>query len=731
MAPMQEGMLFHALEDPSGQAYTEQVVWRVTGPLNVDRFQQAWDQLHVRYDALRSVFTQGKTKQALQLVLKERRADFASESWLTEDVSAFDARLQVIRGEERERAFDLLAGPLLRVRVYQLAETSFEVILTWHHILLDGWSTHMMLGDLFALYAALEEGKAASLPPLPSYAGYVEWLASRDKEGAMAYWQTLLSGYEAPAELPRLQAKSSAYSLNRRSFSLGREMTASLTAFAAEQNATVNAVLQTVWGILLGRYNDVSDVVYGAVVSGRSPDVAEIERVAGLLINTLPVRITFTPESSFRQVLQDTCRQQAESQVHQGSRLADVQAQTPLKSDLIKTLLVFENYPVDGGEKGAGPLQLDVVETSEPTNYDMVLVVDPGEDLRLELQYNEHVYEAAFVEEVGANLLGLLGGVVAGQEEQVSKLPLSQACQEASQSQGCDGPRTDYPRDRHVAAVLADQVLAYGERQAVSAGEESLTYRELDERSTRLANYLKTQGVGQGDRVALILDRSGFMVESMVALLKLGAVYVPIEPETPLERIEFIVRDAGVRLAVTLLGTEISLPTVSLLHLDGEEEQAGIVAASQEAPDVTVGSLDEAYLMYTSGSTGTPKAVRIPHRAILRLVCRSDYVAISSTDRMGHLSNPAFDAATFEVWGALLNGASLHVISRETALSPRALAEELGAQGVTTLFTTTALFNQMAREMPAAFAGLDNLLFGGEQVDPSWVQRVLEAGPPK
>lgn len=728
LSPMQEGMLFHARQDPASVAYTEQVVWRVTGPLDWTAYSNAWRALYARHDALRSVFAFEKSREPLRLVLKDASPDVTlDESLMGQAADVQTRELTAARAAERLERFDLAAGPLLRVRAFRLGPGEHEVILTWHHILLDGWSTHLLLGELFAIYRAAVRGGAATLPPVPAYAPYAEWLALRDRQASLGYWRSLLNGYEAPVEIPKLAATRGEYDLQRVLVTLDEATTAAARSVAAAANATLNTLVQAAWGVVCGRYADTADVVYGAVVSGRSPEIPDVERIAGLLINTIPVRVTWSDTEAFADLLTRVQQQALDSQPHHASKLADVQAQTELRGDLIRHLLVFENYPVAPVDADDAGVQVAVVESSEPTGYDLLLLADPGAQLRLELQYNANAYSARHVTALGRHLERFIRNAVGSPVTPIGAIGMLSAEERAAIVAGGTGTSPEYPF-ANLAAAFAAAARVHSARTAL-AGEAAVSYGELDRRSNQLARHLVAAGVRPGDRVATLLERSTVLIESILAIVKAGAAYVPLDPETPQDRVAFVLEDAGVKTVVAMTATQVRVPSVQRIAPDRD---AAAIASQSGAPLEAVRHRDdEVVLYYTSGSTGTPKAVCMPHRALLRLVLQADYVQIGPADRVAHVSNVAFDAASFEIWGALLNGAELHPMGREVALTPAVLARELKSRGITTMFLTTALFNQVAREVPDAFSTLDSVLFGGELVDPAWVKRVIARGGPR
>ncbi|HEX7241082.1 MAG TPA: amino acid adenylation domain-containing protein, partial [Longimicrobiaceae bacterium] len=401
-------------------------------------------------------------------------------------------------------------------------------------------------------------------------------------------------------------------------------------------------------------------------------------------------------------------------------------SEVPRDTPLFESLLVFENYPDAGGGRGEpGGLEVGGAHAFERSSYPLTLVAGAGREMVLRLVYDTRRFERASVQGILDRLRRLLEGIAADPRRSLADLPLLTEAERERVVREWNDTATDFPRDASVHALFEAQARRTPDAPALRYGAASMSYGELDRTANRLAALLRARGAAPGDRVGVLLEPRVEGVTAWLAALKSGCAYVPLDPAHPRERLALLLRDAGVRLAVTrdahrpLLAGE----GVAAVSVDGDAAEIAAQPADGECAPVPAEAL--AYVVYTSGSTGTPKGVAVPHRAVVRLVAATDYVRLAPDDRVAQASTPVFDAATWEVWGALLAGASLVGIDRDTALDPRALARELRERDVTALFLTTALFNQVAREVPGAFGGVRHLLFGGEAVDPDAVRRVL------
>ena len=508
---------------------------------------------------------------------------------------------------------------------------------------------------------------------------------------------------------------------------LSRELTLSVQALARERGWTVNTMVQGLWAVLMAQLTGREDVVFGVTVAGRPAELPGVEQMIGLFINTLPLRVQMRPEEPIEKMLARVQEGQSQMLAVQHVGLSEIQEVVGC-GELLDTIVVFENYPLDRVSltNQLPKVRITPVEGWDEVHYPLALIVTLEEQLHFRLDFDSQRLAPELAEAVVPRLVGLLEQVVANPSAPVYRLDLLNGGERRQLLEVFNATSRAIPQAS--LADLFEEQAARAHAPAIVFGERSLSYPELDEFANRLAIHLFHHGVSPGSLVALRLDRSPELVIAMLAIAKCGAAYVPLDLTYPRERAEFMLADSGAELLLT---------SESLQHTAGKF-QTRTLAIDELLRTPTAGSKFRlthnpnqlAYVMYTSGSSGIPKGIAVPQSAVVRLVCNTDYVTLRPGDRMAQCSNTSFDAATFEIWGALLNGATLIIISGETMLSPGNLAVALKEQRVDTLFLTTALFNQIASDDPAAFSGIRDLLFGGEAVDPSWVHQILAGNAP-
>ena len=721
--------------EPESAHYNVPMALALSGSLDVSALHRGLVEIVGRHEALRTTFVL-RDGEPMQIIGPHSDVELP----VVDATALSDTEVQRWIEDEARRPFDLERGPLLRARLLRRGAGEHVLLLTVHHIVFDGWSVGVLFRELSECYCAFASGGVPRLPALPvQYGDYSvwqrNWLKGETLERQRAYWRTHLAGapptLELPTDRPRPRIRS--YRGSTETLWLSPRVLRGLTALSRQEGATLFMTLLAGFQALLARYAGVDDITVGSPIANRTR--IELEQLIGFFVNSLALRTDLTGDPSFRELL---------------GRVREVTVGAFDHQDLPFEKLVEELQPERVGDRNPifqvmfalqnaphPPLRLpgltlrNLRRRTGRSKFDLVLNARETEQgLRVELEYSTDLFEAGTIRRMLGHLELLFEGVLAAPGRRLSVIPLLSG--EERRQVLADWNRTDrpYPGDRGVHHLFEAQAAQHPGVTAVEAAGERLTYRELNGRANQLARFLRRQGMDRDARVAVALERSPDLVVAFLGVLKAGAAYVPLDPSYPADRVGLMLEDARASVLVTRAGLLPRVPTgVTSVRLDLDGD-----TISQESEDnlgVETSPEQLAYVMYTSGSTGRPKGIAIPHRAIVRLVCNADYVQLTPGDRVAQISNASFDAATFELWGALLHGARLIIIPREVVLSPRDLAVEIRDRGISAMFLTTALFNQLARDHPGVFRSVRHLLFGGEAVDPGRVRDVLGEGPPE
>jgi amino acid adenylation domain-containing protein len=712
----------------TGHAYNSPLALRLRGPLDPDLLSHALTGLVRRHEALRTVFGE-RDGEPVQIVLLPFEvpvpaADLSSRA----DREAEAARLVAAGNRAR---FDLARGPLLEARLLRLGEREHVLSLVLHHIVCDGWSMEVLAREL----SALAQGR--ELPELPvQYPDFAVWQRERAGEPEMArqlaWWTARLAGAPAPRlplDHPRPALETFRGAGHRLLLPTGTAE--GLRRLGRAAGLTLSMTLLAGFQALLARITGQDRIVVGSPVANRNR--GEIEGLIGFFVNSLALATDLGGDPETGELLRRVRETALGAYDHQDlpfDRLVEeLQPERTLSHNpLFQVMFVLQQREAMAPRLDLPGIEAEALDLPELTvRFDLELHLWPAAGgLQGLWLYNADLFEAATIDRLAGHFARLLAGLASGVEERLSTLPLLSEAEREQLLGEWNATTAEYPRST-IHEVFALRAAESPEAVAVEQGDLQLSYAELDHRSDRLAAVLAGLGAGPDTLVAVSAARSPEMVVAWLAILKAGGAYLPVDPSYPAKRQRAMLEDSGA--AVLLAGPGGELPEWSgrTLHLGDLPE--GPEGAPVPAPRVDPGHL--AYVNYTSGSTGTPRGVAIPHRAVLRLLFGTDYVTLGPADRIAHASNVSFDAATFEVWGALLHGGRLVIIPRETLLEPRAYAAEIRRAGVTALFLTTALFQQIVTEAPGAFAGVRTVLFGGEQADPRRVRQALAEGPPE
>ena len=731
LSPVQQGMLFHAFYDSAGpDVYNVQIALRLEGTLDEKSLEEAAKALLRRHKNLCVAFKYEGLDQPVQIIPRD-----VSVPWNTLDLSALEP-------EERERnwtelmqrdrvtRFDPSVSPLFRFLLVRCAPEEFRLLITTHHILVDGWSVPLMIPELQQIYE--HHGSAAALPRVTAFRDYLAWLASRDRNAAEAAWREALAGLEEGTRISSRAGLGDPKIPERLIVELDEETTSRLAEQARARNLTMNTIVQGAWAVLLSRHTGREDVVFGSTVSGRSPEIAGVESMIGLLINTVPTRVTLRAADTFNDLVNRLNQQQSRLLAHQHLGLVEIQRLTKL-NDLFDTLVVFENFPrgTQVEAEPSGSLQFAVMDLNDAAHYPLTVVVAPGKRLGMYFTYHPDHFSSNLIESLSGRFVRLLAAYATAPDQPVNFIDLLDAQERRQIVTDFNQTYTEYPRETTMMELFTEQVQSRGEEVAVICDQEKISYIELDRRSNQLGRYLKNLDVGPEKLVGISVERSIDMILAMVGILKAGGAYVPIDPAYPPDRLRFMADDSdiGVLLTQKRLAPRMPQMKAKVVCLDRDWDE--IAQQSNQSFQTQVLPENLAYVVYTSGSTGQPKAAAVSHRSMIRLLRETNYMQFQAGEVVAQTVNMSFDPSTFEIWGALLNGCRLVIIGNEVLLDVERFAAEIIDKGVQVMFLATALFNEVGRLKPAMFNSVKSLLFGGEAVYPVTAAAVLEHGGPE
>jgi amino acid adenylation domain-containing protein len=654
-----------------------------------------------------------------------------------------DRALQQLTDDEVQRAFDLTSDLMLRARLLRLAVDEHVLLVTMHHISSDGWSLGIFARELSALYTAYRQGLPSPLEELAvQYADYAlwqrQWLRAEVLEGQLSYWRERLGGelpvMELPSDRPRPPVLT--YRGASENFELSESVAAQLKRVSTRHGATLYMTLLAAFKALLYRYTGQEDLIVGTPIAGRTR--AETEPLIGFFVNTLVLRTRLRAEMSFGELLREVRDTTLGAFEHQDVPFEKLVEELQTGRDVsrhpfFQVVFTLRNATSETLEL-PGLQSRELEHEADTAKFDLILAIAEENDKRLTglLNYNADLFDVQTVRRMVRHLQSLLVAIAEDSARPLSELPLMSEEERRQLLVEWNETRREYPRNGCVQELFEQQAARTPHAVALVYGDEEVSYAELNNRANQLARYLREIGVGPETPIGLLLERSIEMIVAHLAVLKAGGAYVPLDPQHPRERLAFILEDTRAPVLLTqahladALG-ERPAHSARVVCLDREGET--LARQSQENPPNPVTADNLAYIMYTSGSTGRPKGVSVTHRGINRLVVNPDYITLGVDDTVLQISNVAFDAATFEIWGALLNGARLVGISRDDALSPHGLSRQLELHRVSAMFLTTALFHQTASEAPHIFSRVRNVIVGGEALEARWVREVLRAGP--
>jgi amino acid adenylation domain-containing protein len=725
----QEGMLYHSIYSPGSDVYTQQINFTLRGNLDKSLFTKAWQMVIDRHPILRTVFDWSTREKPLQIVYKTIPLPFKFKDWQNFTLDEQADNLRSLLLADFNKGFDLSKTPLIRLILIQMSKEKFQFIWTSHHIILDGWSVFLILKDLFSLYEALIQGGELYLKPCPPYKNFIAWLKKQNLQEAEKFWKYRLKGFKTPTQLwitkSPADAQNRSQSFNDYIGKISSELTLELKSFAKEYQLTINTLIQGIWALMISKYSGEDDVLFGATVSGRR-EPEDVDKMVGLFINTLPVRFQINKDDSIISWLKKNQYEQVETIQYDFSPLVQIHqwSEVPNDQPLFDQILVFENYPIEdyfsNKERIVGIENIDSVER---TNYSLSVIVLPEKELELKFIYDKNKFEQKTIENLILHFQTILEGIVKNPTLLIKQLHILSVAENSKILVEWNQTQTEFPDKKCLHQLFQEQAQRTPNSIAVAFNNEMLTYSELNQKSDLLSRHLVSLGVNPNELVAILLDRSINMMVALLGVLKAGGAYLPLDPEFPYERLEFMLEDAQVKTLITHTNFLDNLPSCSaeIVCIDDYKTNAKF----ENIINDQVNSEDLAYVIYTSGSTGKPKGVQVTHKSVVNFLnSMTKKPGFKEGDTLLAVTTLSFDISILELFLPIINGGKTIIASKDIVANGEQLLHTLKKHRVNVMQATPTTWRLL---IEAGWNGNKNfkVLCGGESLSIDLAEKLL------
>lgn len=730
LTPLQAGLLFHTINNPGCEAYVLQSVWALDESIDLELLQKSWAFLMKRHAILRSYFKWKGVAEPQRYVQHSVDLPWREYDWQDLSLKEYEARLDDFLKIDRQANFCLHEAPLLRIALIKLANQKYTQILSVHHILLDGWSIARVMAELGQVYESLSHSNHPNLPEAIPFEHYLQWLREQDLVPAVTQWRKYLSGFYYPVDSVLMDKPAITqlidYAVDNLIFA--KPVTQKIKQFCNTYQLTINSLMQGIWGLLLNRHSQSNDVVFGTTVSIRPPALEKAEQIIGALINTIPLRIKIDNHSKVVHYLKEIQTNFIELIEYAHAPLSDIQALSEIApgSELFETLLIVENYPT---LKIPGlNIKFDDIQIYDPTHYPLYIAVHLHEKLHVRFSYDKNRLTADKIKSLISHFQVLLLEAISKPNEKISQLELVSDPEKELIVAQWNNTQSAYPHDKTLVQLFEEQVKQSPQSTAVSFENHSLNYQQLNERVNQLAHYLRKQGAKPETIIALAMKRGLDMVIGMLAVIKAGAAYLPVDSSYPAERIRYMLVDSQAQFILTqssLLNQleELEIASAKLIAIDNlgfcEDE-------SKDNPTRVSTPEQLLYIIYTSGSTGKPKGVLIEHRAVINFLYGiNQKIKITAKDTWLAITPFSFDISGLEIYLPLLTGAHCMVASQDLIVDGKRLAALLDHYPISVLQATPMTWKMLLE------AGWQNkqqvkILCGGEPLTKSLCEKLLK-----
>ncbi len=735
---IQQGFLFHHLYHQNSDDYLTQLTWDMYGKLDVLRFKKSWESILQKYSVLRTAFIWEEMPQPLQVIEKDCQLHWNELDWSNLDVDKEQMFKEYI-AKDRTKGFDLSKAPLLRLSLIKLSEDKFRLIWSYDHLIFDGWSTSIILKDLFALYEVPVNSVKYLEKESISFADYVKWLSSNHIE-SKTFWCEYLDGFKNLTGFPMseelfIEDKD----INHGNiYYLSTSFTNNLIEFSRKNAFTLNTLVQASWAFLLSQYSNESDVVFGVTVSGRNVPFQKVNEIVGMFINTLPLRVKC---KSMKSIIESLVMIQENMRIisqYETSSLAEIGEWVGVSaSNLLNTNIVFENYPVEDKVLSVSEQMnhSDQILISRPipyvkSGYPLTLVIIPGKKLGIQFSYKTCYFSTKFIERLREYFLNTLKYIIDNPQKQFFSIEYLSLDEKKLLELQLMGPKVVVD-NKFVYQQISDIARRVPKTLAIVEDEKKINYGELNESSNRLAHYLRSKNVKPDTFVAIYSPRSALAIVAMLAVNKAGGAYVPLDIYTPSERIKFILEDTKAEVLITEreylsnINAHHDIKHVILL----DELPAEVAEQSKENPININKPQDLMYVMYTSGSTGTPKGVLIEHQSVCNYVQWASHFFINNNGcGVPVHTSLAFDITITAIYPPLVCCHPLYIIRENKGLD--GLIEILSESHVYSLIKLTPTHLKILQQcLPSSIEQhVNTIVVGGELLEAKLIESLIHKG---
>lgn len=749
LSPMQQGMLFHSQLGYEQGAYTIQLSSRMQGDFSPTLFERAWQEILNRHPSLRAVVVTPAGSDPLQGIVSNAKLPWRDYDWRGLSAEAQQEEWLALLDTDRKKGFATETCPLMRCSLVHTEDATWRFLWSHHHVLTDGWCLPILMREILECYEAFAAGRPYDAPLPPLYREYIKWLQSKDIHQAKIFWRKYLQGFDTPTSLGIDQKRLHANAANQTSeneptydtctIELDPVTTRILNQFVRSQGLTLSVLIQSAWSVLLSRYSGAYDVVFGATVSGRPAEIAGVEQMIGLFINTLPVRARIDSSEALTEFFLRMRDEQLARDEYTYTPLVEIHACTdvPKRQALFDSIVIVENYPVDSAlDAQAQALRIDEVEVHEQTSFPLTLTAAPGERIPLKLAWEISRFKTEDATHLLQHFTNLLKSLATDPPQTVAQWGASMMDADEIYQLCTEFNHTTSSTPEHLMtffALFERKVNTHGSSIAITTEREELTYAGLYERSLKIATQLRHYGAIPGKCIGIYQHRTVNMLATLIAIQHTGATYVPLDPEYPAERIQYMLNDSRALFVVSenaLLDTfpasrAMVVLVESLLERADPSNHPVSISNDSHRNENAGPEQDLAYIIYTSGSTGRPKGVPITHASLTNfLLSMQRAPGLLSTDVMLAVTTISFDIAGLELYLPLIKGARIVLAPREAAVDGETLATLIQEKGVTVMQATPTTW-RMLLETQSPITSLNRGFCGGEGVPQDLAQALI------